>query len=230
MLMAISILAALYRRKETGRGERLSVAMQDAMLHYIRVAFSVTARTGAAAPRAGAKVISGGNAPGGIYPCAPGGANDFVYVYTSRANPAHWHRVLQVIGRDDLIGDPRFEEVKARVENEAEVDEMIAAWTRKRDKYEAMRLLGDAGIPAGAVRDTLELRSDPDFERRGVMQVAQHPMNGPFPMPAWPVIHNGAAAPVEPAPLLGQHNEDVLEAWLGMDAKQVTSLRDEGVF
>jgi formyl-CoA transferase len=229
MLMAISILSALYRRKETGRGERLSVAMQDAMLHYIRIGFSVTARSGCAAPRAGAKVISGGNAPCGIYPCAPGGANDFVYVYTSRANPAHWHRLLQVIGREDLIGDPCFEEVGARVEREAEVDEMITAWTRQRDKTEAMRLLGDAGIPAGAVRDTLELLNDPDFERRGIMQVVRHPKNGSFRMPAWPVCHNGAPPPVEPSPLLGQHNDDVLEAWLGMDAAEVTALRDEGV-
>ncbi|MEE8433808.1 MAG: CoA transferase, partial [bacterium] len=182
MLMAISILSALYRRKETGRGGRLSVGMQDAMLHYIRIGFSVTARSGSAAPRAGAKVILGGNAPSGIYPCAPGGANDFVYVYTSRVNPAHWRRLLQVIGREDLIGDPRFEEVGARLEREAEVDEMIAAWTRQRDKTEAMRLLGDAGIPAGAVRDTLELLNDPDFERRGIMQVVQHPRNGPFRM------------------------------------------------
>ncbi len=229
MLMAISVLAALYRRKETGRGERLAVAMQDAMLHYIRVAFSVTARSGTAAPRAGAKVLSGGNAPSGIYPCAPGGANDFVYVYTSRANPAHWHRLLKVIGREELIGDPRFEDLEARMECEAEVDEMITAWTRQRDKNEAMRLLGDAGIPAGAVRDTLELQNDPDFERRGIMQVVQHPKNGPFRMPAWPVRHNGAAPPVAPAPLLGQHSDDVLEAWLGMDASQVAALRDEGV-
>lgn len=229
MLMAISILAALYRRKETGQGERLSVAMQDAMLHYIRVAFSVTAKSGEAAPRKGAKVLSGGTAPSGIYPCAPGGPNDFVYVYTSRANKAHWRRLLEVIGREDLIGDPRFEEIPGRVENEAEVDELISAWTRKRDKNEAMRVLGDAGIPAGAVRDTMDLNNDPDFERRGIMQVVEHPIHGAFRMPAWPVRHNGATAPVKPAPMLGQHNEEVLKAWLGMDAAEVTALRDEGV-
>ncbi|MCZ6628450.1 MAG: CoA transferase [SAR324 cluster bacterium] len=228
MLMAISILAALYRRKDTGQGERLSVAMQDAMLHYIRVAFSVTARTGGPAPRAGAKVLSGGNAPSGIYPCAPGGPNDYVYVYTSRANPAHWQRLLQVIGREELIGDPRFDDMAGRLEHEVEVDEMISAWTRKHDKHEAMRLLGDAGIPAGAVLDTVELQNDPSFEQRGIMQVMEHPHRGPFKMPAWPVCHNGASPPVAPAPTLGQHNGDVLHDWLGMDAAQVAALRDEG--
>ena len=229
MLLAISILAALYRRKDTGQGERLDVAMQDAMLHYIRVAFSVSTRSGQAAPRAGAKVLSGGNAPSGIYPCAPGGANDYIYVYTSRANLAHWHRLLQMIGREELIGDERFESLQARFEHEAEVDEMIAAWTKQRDKYEAMRLLGDAGIPAGAVRDTRELLDDPDFERRGIMQMMEHPSNGAVKIPAWPVRHNGATPPVSPAPLLGQHNSEVLQSWLGMNAEEVDALHGEEV-
>jgi formyl-CoA transferase len=228
MLMAISILASLLRRKETGRGERLDVGMQDAMLHYVRVAFAVTAGTGRAAERAGAKVMSIGNAPGGLYPCAPGGPNDYVYLYTSRANPAHWQRVLQVIGREDLLGDPRFDTMAARVENEPEVDALIAQWTRQRDKHEAMRVLGAAGIPVGAVLDTAELQSDPDFERRGIMQVIQHPSNGAFKMPGWPVRHNGAALRVSPAPLLGQHTGEVLGEWLALDAEQVAALQAEG--
>ncbi len=229
MLLAISILAALFRRKSTGVGERLDVAMQDAMLQYIRIALSYTNRTGQPAPRAGAKVITGGNAPSGIFPCAPGGPNDYVYVYPSRANPAHWHRLLQVIGREELIGDARFETPQARVDNEAEVEKMVTAWTRTRGKVEAMRVLGAAGIPAGAVLDTKELQDDPDFERRGIMQTVQHPTNGPFKMPGWPVRHNGKVAPVRPAPLLGQHTGEVLASWLGMNAEQVAALHTDGV-
>ena len=229
MVLAVSILGALYRRAATGRGARLDVAMQDAMLHYIRVAFSVTARTGLAAPRVGANVISAHNAPGGIFPCAPGGANDYVYVYTSRANPAHWHRVLQVIGRPELIDDPRYETVAARMERADEVNAMIADWTRQRDKYEAMRVLGAAGIPAGAVLDTAELHEQTDFERRGVMQVIQHPTAGAFKMPAWPVRLDGAALPVSPSPLLGQHTDQVLGEWLGLNDAAVADLHAEKV-
>ena len=228
MLMAISILAALLRRKETGEGERLDVGMQDAMLHYVRVAFATTAGTGEAAQRAGSKLMSIGNAPCGLFPCAPGGPNDYVYVYTSRANPAHWERLLRTIGREDLLGDPRFDTIAARVENEPKVDALIAEWTRRHDKHEAMRLLGEAGIPAGAVLDTNELLNEPDFERRGIMQVVQHPSNGAFRMPGWPVRHNGAALPVKPAPLLGEHTGAVLEQWLGLTADQVTALREQG--
>lgn len=229
MLLAISILGALYRRKTTGQGEHLEIAMQDAMLQYIRVAFAATATTGQAAQRNGSKLLSGKTAPSGVYPCKPGGSNDYVYVYTSRANPAHWRRLLEVIGRADLIGDPRFETVSARAEHEAEVDALIADWTRRHDKHAAMRLLSAVGVPAGAVLDTLELQNDVDFERRGIMQVMQHPACGDFKMPAWPVRHGGGTLPVAPAPLLGEHNEAVLREWLGLSAGEVAKLRGDGV-
>jgi formyl-CoA transferase len=192
------------------------------MLHYIRNSFGITTTTGKAAPRAGAQSNSGGNPPCNIYPCAPGGPNDYVYVYTSRGNPQHWPRLLEAIGRKDLISDPRFETREARVEHEAEIDAIIAEWTRKRDKYEAMRVIG-AAVPAGAVRDTLELLNDPDFEERGIIQTVQHP-TGPFKMAGWPVRFNGKPPVVKPAPLLGQHSAEVLKDWLGMTEEQAAAL------
>jgi crotonobetainyl-CoA:carnitine CoA-transferase CaiB-like acyl-CoA transferase len=228
MLLAISILGALYRRKTTGQGEHLELAMQDAMLQYIRVAFAAQATTGRAAGRAGSKLLSGKVAPSGVYPCKPGGPNDYVYIYTSRANPAHWRRLLEVIGRTDLIGDPRFETVASRGEHETEVDEIVAAWTRQHDKHEAMRLISAVGVPAGAVLDTMELHSDPSFERRGIMQVMRHPECGDFKMPAWPVRFGGDPLPVTPAPLLGQHNDEVLSDWLGLAPAEVAKLRQDG--
>ena len=229
MLLAVSILAALYRRKDTGKGERLELAMQDAMLHYIRVAFAAQASFGMAAPRAGAKLLSGPNPPSGIFPCKPGGPNDYVYIYTSRANPLHWQRLLELIGREDLIGDPNYATGAVRAEREDEIDTMVSEWTRQYDKHEAMRLVGAAGIPAGAVLDTDELQNDPSFERRGIMQTIEHPTNGAFKMPAWPVRHDGAPPTVKPAPLLGEHAEDVFGSWLNMDKAAVDTLREDGV-
>ncbi len=203
--------------------------MQDAMLHYIRVAFAAQATAGRPAQRNGAKVLSGIAAPSGLFPCKPGGPNDYVYVYTSRANPGHWRQLLEVIGRPELIGDPRFETAQARAEHEAEVDALITAWTRRHDKREAMRLLSEAGVPAGAVLDTMELQSDPDFERRGIMQIMRHSDCGPFKMPAWPVRHDGEALPITPAPLLGQHTAEILGEWLGLNAAEADQLRADGV-
>ena len=229
MLLAISILAALYRRRATGQGEHIEIAMQDAMLQYIRVALSSQATQGVAAKRNGAKILSGFAVPSGTYPCKPGGPNDYVYVYTSRTNPAHWQRLLEVIGRKSLIGDPRFDTAVARLEHEREVDDMISAWTRQHDKREAMRILGAAGVPAGAVFDTMELTDDADFERRGIMQTMQHPAAGAFKMPGWPVRFNGATPKVEPSPLLGQHTKDVLADWLGLDDGQIAALGKDNI-
>ena len=84
--------------RDRGRGiPDIQLAMQDAMLQYIRLAFATQARRGGPVRRAGAQTVSGGNPPCGIFPTRGGGPNDYVYVYTSRTNPEHWKRLLQVL-------------------------------------------------------------------------------------------------------------------------------------
>jgi formyl-CoA transferase len=213
----------------TGQGEHLQIAMQDAILHYIRNAFTYMERTGKPAPRAGSKTVGGGNPPIGVYPCKGGGPNDFVYVYTSAANPEHWTRLLKVMGREDLIGDPRFNTPAARTENRAEVDAIVSAWTSQHDKHTAMHLIGGATIPAGAVMDTMELANDPTFQERGIRQTMAHPVIGDYVMSGWPVRFGGQTPPVKPAPLLGQHGEQVLTEWLQLDSARIAELQTSEV-
>jgi formyl-CoA transferase len=229
MLLAISILGALYEKGKTGKGQRLQVAMQDAMLQYIRLAFAAQALRGGPVKRAGDQSVSGGNPPCGIYPCKGGGPNDYVYVYTSRANPEHWRRLLGVLGREDLLDDPRFADPKAREQHEAEVNVMVSDWTRRHDKHTAMHLLGAAGIPAGAVLDTRELAQDETFTRRGILQTVEHSEGGEFSMPTWPVRHDGRTAAVRPAPALGQHTGEVLENWLDLSARDIAALEQDNI-
>jgi formyl-CoA transferase len=229
MLLAISILGALFEQKATGKGQRIQVAMQDAMLHYIRLAFATQARKGGPLKRVGDQSISGGNPPCGIFPCKGGGPNDYVYVYTSRTNPEHWKRLLGIIGREELLSDPRYQTPQQRTEREAEIVAMIGAWTRNYDKHEAMSILGRAGIPAGSVLDTKELIEEPTFHSRGILQTVEHPEVDGYVMPAWPVRHDGAAISVKASPLLGEHTGDVLERWLGLDSGAVDRLVQEKV-
>ena len=229
MLMAISILGAYVRRLRTGQGELLQVAMQDAVLHYIRNAFTYMERTGMSAPRAGSKTVGGGNPPIGVYPCAGGGPNDYVFIYTSAANPEHWTRLLKVIGREDLIGDPRYATPAARTEHREEVDRIVSEWTIRHDKHTAMKLVGDATIPAGAVLDTMELANDPTFRERGIRQAMPHPVVGEYVMTGWPVRFGGTVPELKPAPLLGQHGAEVLIDWLQYDEAQIAGLRNTQV-
>ncbi|MBT5267638.1 MAG: formyl-CoA transferase [Rhodospirillaceae bacterium] len=229
MLMAISILGALYQRQSNGgTGQRLQVAMQDAMLQYSRIAYAVTRTTGKAAPRAGAKVITGGTSPVGIFPCKPGGPNDYVYIYTTRAANHHWERLCKLLGREDMITDERFATPIKRLEHETEIEAILTEWTLQRTKEEAMEVIGKAGVPAGAVFDTMELMNDANLEERGIFPRIEHPDRGEFKVPAWPVKMSGSTVPVRAAPRLGEHTDVVLGDWLSMDAEEVAAVKSSG--
>jgi len=226
MLMAISILGAYVRKLRTGKGERLEVAMQDSILHYIRNAFTYMERTdGKAAPRAGSKTVGGGNPPIGVYPTKGGGPNDYVYIFTSPTNPEHWNRLLKLMGREDLIGDARFDTPASRTQHRAEVDEIVANWTRQHDKAEAWRIVSQASIPAGAVMDTRELADDQSFVERGIRQTIEHPVVGSYTMSGWPVRFSGNTPPITRSPLLGEHSEAVLADWLELEGGAIAELK-----
>src|SRR5437867_313494 len=137
--------------------------------------------------------------------------------------------LLKLIERQDLIGDTRYLTPADRVEREAEVDDVISAWSRKHTKLDAMKLLGDAGLPAGAVLDTDELNKDVTFEQRGIMQTMIHPVHRPFKMPSWPVRVDGKATRITSSPMLGEHTDQVLSEWLGLSAQAVAEMKREGV-
>jgi formyl-CoA transferase len=228
MLMAATILGALIERNRTGQGRRLQVAMQDAMVHYMRTCFSNMARSGKPARRNGAKPGGGNNAPTGLYPTKGGGPNDWIYITCSRANPEHWSRLMKLIGREDLIEDARFGTGEARVANEKELDAIIGQWTKNYEKRDAMEKLIGVGVPAGAVFDTMELLNEPSFAERGFMQNVQHHASD-YKMATWPVQVDGRMVRLKGSPGLGQHTADVLNQWLGIDAKQLAALKADGV-
>ncbi len=228
MVMALTIVSAIKKREKTGKGHHLQVAMQDAILHYMRTNFATTGRTGKPAGRAGSKIADTQSAPKGLFPCAPGGSNDYVYISTSAANPEHWNRLLKVVGREDLIGDKRYLTPRDRVANEAEVDEIVGAWTSSQSKFEAMEKIGREGIPVGPVLDTMELNDDVTFQQRGIMQTMTHPKHKPFKMPTWPVRVDGQTTRVEASPMLGQHTNEVLQDWLNLDGTTLEELKKDG--
>jgi formyl-CoA transferase len=226
---AIGILAALYQCRQTGQGQLVQVAMQDAMTNYCRIAYATQARENAPCPRTGNQVVLGTTAPSDAYRCKGGGPNDYVYIYSSRAGNAQWERLLAVIGREDLLPDPRFATPQARADHVHEVDEIVQAWCRGRDKYEVMETLGRAGVPAGAVMDTMELSEDESMREREIFVTVEHPVRGPFTMPGWPVKLSKSHVSVQPSPLLGADNEAVYGSWLGYTRQQLADLEEEGV-
>jgi formyl-CoA transferase len=90
-----------------------------------------------------------------------------------------------------------------------------------------MRRLGEQGIPAGAVMDTMELSNDPDLNRREIFVTVKHPVRGDFKMPGWPVKMSSSKVPITAAPLLGSDTEDVYGSLLGLSKEEIAALRDE---
>lgn len=225
----IGILAALEQRRRTGVGQRVEVSMQEAMINFCRIAYARQLMTGRACERVGNKSPLGASAPSDVYPCSPGGPDDYCFIYTSRAGNKHWDRLIEVMGRQDLAGDPRFETPELRRENNDEVDEIIAEWTRKHTKYELMELLGDAQIPGGAVLDTMELSEDEELRERETFVEVDHPDRGRFVMPGWPVKMSDSRVPVVAAPLLGADNDAVYGELLGNDEARLEELREKEI-
>jgi formyl-CoA transferase len=226
---AIGILAALHQRDVCGRGQRIEVAMQEAVINFGRITYASQAVSNKAAERQGNKSQLGTNAPSEVYRCKGGGPNDYCFIYTTRAGNHHWHRLLSVIGRDDLVDDPRFATNADRVRNMREVDALIVEWTSGRSKVEVMETLGRAGVPAGAVFDTDELLHDPFLRKRGMFATVQHPVRGEFTMPGWPVKMSESQVAVKSAPLLGQDTDAVYHDVLGCTPEQLAELRAQRV-
>jgi formyl-CoA transferase len=203
--------------------------MQDAVINFGRIAYSAQLMHGKPAPRVGNRSVVGTNAPSEAYPCKGGGPNDYCYIYTTRAGNHHWERLLQVIGREDLLGDPRFADNRNRYANKDDVDEVLRPWVAQRTKREVMETLGRAGVPAGAVFDTDELLNDPFLRQRGMFPIVEHPVRGKFRMPGWPVRMSDSHVAVTAAPLLGQDNAQIYGELLGIPSAELEALQAEEV-
>ena len=223
----IGILAALNQRHATGRGQRIEVSMQDSVINFNRIVFAGQLMLGKPVPRTGNQSSLGAAAPSELYQCKPGGPNDYVMIYSTRAGNWHWQRLLKVMGREDLANDPRFATPKLRVKHAQDVDALVSEWCSQRTKIEAMETLQNAGVPAGAVLDTQELMEDPHLRKRGMFAPVEHPTRGKFAIPGWPVKMSDSRVPVKTAPLLGQHTGEVLSEWLGLSAEEIQEYCEE---
>jgi formyl-CoA transferase len=224
MHLAIGILAALQQRHNTGRGQQVEVSMQDAVVNLMRVSLRDHQRLGHAMPRNGNQL--GQTVPGTTYPCHPGGPNDYVYIFVQSQM---WPAFLEVLGRLDLRDDPRFSTPEARWENRDALNALVAAWTRQRNKYEIMRLLGEAGVPCGACQDTGEVLADPHLHAREMILDIDYPPRGTYQTVGCPIKLSKSPVRVTRPPQLGEHTDAVLSELCGVAPEGLQHLRQGGV-
>lgn len=222
--LALAIVAAYVQRLRTGEGQRIEVAMQEAMTYYMRTRVAMVPGWGEQpAPRNG----NGAFAVNNLYPTAGGGPNDYVMIMA--VTPKMFTALCTAMGRAELTEDPRFASNKARVANAEELKPEIAAWTSQFSKYEIGEKLEAAGVPGGPVLDTAELLHDPHLVERGFVKTIQHPEHGEVPMLGWAPRLSASEVDLEVAPALGQHTDQVLADDLGLDAEALADLHERSI-
>jgi len=232
-----AILAALFQRTRTDRGQRVQVAMQDSVLNLCRVKIRDQQRLahgplreypnkqfGDTVPRSGN--ASGGGQPGWALRCAPGGPNDYVYVIIQ---PQGWAPLAQKIGRPELAADPGFATPEARLSRLDEVWSLIEQWTLQRDKWSVLEALNEIDVPCGPIFSTKDIVEDESLRGRGMIVDVPHPVRGSYVTVGCPLSLSDSPVEVKRAPLLGEHTSEVLRELFGSSDDEVKALHAEGV-
>ena len=236
--LALGIVAALYQRNTTGRGQRVLAAMQDGVLNLCRVKLrdqQRLARTGvmkeypqypggkfgSSVPRAAN--ASGGGQPGTILKCKGWETDPNAYLYFIAQAPV-WKAICRVIGKEAWITDPDFATPDARLPRLREVFAAVEEWTVTKTKFEAMALLNEHDIPCGPILSMEELANEPSLRATGTVVEVDHPTRGKYLTVGNPIKLSDSPTEVTRSPLLGEHTDAVLGE-LGYGAAELAALR-----
>jgi formyl-CoA transferase len=240
--LALGIVAALYQRNSTGRGQKVLAAMQDGVLNLCRVKLRDQQRLerpkimkeypqypngkfGSAVPRAAN--ASGGGQPGTIVKCKGWETDPNAYLYFIAQAPV-WKAICQVIGKQAWITDENFATPNARLPRLKEVFAAVEAWTSTKTKFEAMALLNEHDIPCGPILSMEELAHEPSLRKSGTIVEVDHPKRGKYLTVGNPIKMSDSPTDVTRSPLLGEHTDEVL-AELGYAPADVAALRSKKI-
>jgi formyl-CoA transferase len=221
MKLAIGILAAYIQRLETGEGQHVEVAMQEAIASYARVVFTARDRLGDPVGRIGNEIKF--IPPSDTYPCKPFGPNDWVYLMVVTGQMLE--NLALALERPDLCDDPRYRTQQARVDNAEELKAIVRDWCSTRTKHEVMEHLQRFGVPAGAVMDSGDIFNNPHLKARGFLHVQEHPKRDAYEILGNPIRLSASPTTLRRAPLLGEHTDQVLAQELGLSEAEIGELR-----
>lgn len=218
------ILAALVSRDKTGHGERIDISMQDCCFSMIMdealdllVSRKLPTKQGNKNPRM---------VPWSTFPTKDG--NIAICVFSNE----QWKVFLEAIGREDCFLDPRFRNLADRLNHAQELEEMVTAWSTRATTEEALSALRKKNVACDPVLEVREVLEDPQLKSRGMIRELTHPLSGgtgiktagfPIRFSKLPADYPG------PAPLLGQHNEEIYMGLLGFSAEEMERLKKEGI-
>jgi formyl-CoA transferase len=240
--LALGIVTALYQRTMTGRGQRVTCAMQDGVLNLARVKLRDQQRLahgplteysqygegvpfGDAVPRAGND--SGGGQPGRILKCKGWETDPNAYIYFITQAPV-WEPICDVIGEPTWKTDPNYATPKARLPRLNEIFARIEQWTTTKTKFEVMEILNKYDIPCGPILSMKELAEDQSLRKTGTVVEVDHPTRGKYLSVGNPIKLSDSPTDVKRSPLLGEHTEEILAHVVRYSADEIAAIKASG--
>ncbi|MDR6772545.1 formyl-CoA transferase [Azospirillum sp. BE72] len=239
--LALGIVTALYQRKETGRGQKVLAAMQDAVLNLCRVKLRDQQRLahgpmkeypqypngefGDTVPRAGN--ASGGGQPGWILKCKGWETDPNAYIYFIAQAPV-WKSICKVIGKEEWITDPDYATPVARLPRLMSIFATVEDWTKTLTKFEVMDILNKYDIPCGPILSMKEIAEDKSLYETGTLVEVEHPTRGSYLTVGNPIKLSDSPTEVTRSPLLGEHTDEILRDVLGFSEREIMDIRDSG--
>jgi crotonobetainyl-CoA:carnitine CoA-transferase CaiB-like acyl-CoA transferase len=219
------IMTALFERERTGRGRLVEVAMQEAVYASLASNLGLHYGSGGAAPeRTGNRHGGLAESPYNVYPTQDG------HIAIICVGETHWKSLLKAMGREDLLTDPRYADLKHRVEHMDDIDALVGDYTSRHPKQALFDLLMQHRVPCAPVRKLDEVVNDAHMHERGALQWVDHPMYGRVCLMNSPLRFEGSEPlAIKPSGELGRDNQEVYGQWLGLSDQELQQLHDEEV-
>jgi len=219
------ILAALYQREHTHKGQWVESSMHEAVLPTLTSPLEGYFRLKGQAPeRTGNRHGGLSTTPYNVYEASDG------YVAIICVNNNHWESLCKIMGREDLARDEKFSSNMKRCAQIDFVDELVNGWSRTKTRQEIHRALFEAHVPCAPVMKLAEVVNDPHHLARGMLQDISHPQKGSVRVFGNPIrFSDSKPLPLQSSPLLGQDNEAIYREWLGLRPEEVKALKEQKV-
>ncbi|HWV18067.1 MAG TPA: formyl-CoA transferase [Rhodocyclaceae bacterium] len=237
MHLAIGILTAIMHRQKTGKGQKVSASMQDAVLNLTRVKLRDQQRLekigyleeypqyphgqfSDVVPRGGN--AGGGGQPGWVLKCKGWETDPNAYIYFTIQGHA-WEPICRAIGKPEWIDDPAYNTPKARQDKIFDIFAFIEEWLSEKTKFEAVDILRKYDIPCAPVLSMKEIAEDESLRKSGSIVEVEHKTRGKYLTVGSPIKFSDLTPEIKSSPLLGEHTDEVL-ASLGYTPEQIAEM------